>query len=319
MRDRLSFGDLFSVLGRHWKSFALVGLAAIVLSAIFSGPSFITPRYRSTATVYPVNLTSYSQETRTDQLLQLLESNSIRDSLIARFDLAKRYKVDTTGNGWRFNLYNTLLDRLDISKTRYESVQIELEDEDPAMARDMVQSMLDQADQLARRLQREKSQELLVIAKRNLDRAKGKLDSVEVALDTLRAGGILNYDGQSRELVKGYVRMLNSGASQGQKDEVRRMLKELEDKGGEFRLLMELSNIFRADYAKYLADYEQQQVDVSKVLTYTNTVIHPEVADRKIYPVRWLIVVIGTVSALLLCYLFYAYKDLSTDGAAKRP
>lgn len=312
MRDRLSFGDLFAVLGRHWRSFAIVGACAVVLTAILSGPTFITPRYLSTATVYPVNLTTYSQETRTDQLLQLLESNSIRDSLIARFDLVNSYDVDTTANSWRFSLYNKLLARMDISKTRYESVQIELEDEDPVKARDMVQCMLDQTDQLARRLQREKSQELLVIARNNLARAKNKLDTVEQALDTLRAGGILNYDGQSRELVKGYVKMLSNNAPQSQKDEVRRMLKELEEKGGEFRLLMELSNIFRGDYSRYLAEYEGQQVDVSKVLTYTNTVIHPEVADHKIFPVRWLVVAVGTISALLLCFLFHAYKDLSS-------
>lgn len=318
MADRLSFGDLFGVLRRHWLSFAVVGVAAVLLAWIFSGTTFIKPRFRSTATVYPVNLTSYSEESRTDQLLQLLESNSIRDSLIARFHLAERYHVDTTAKGWRFVLFNLVKERIDISKTRYESVQIEVEDEDATTARDMVQAMLDQTDRLARRLQREKSQELLVIARGNLDRAQHKLDSVERRLDTLRAGGLLNYDGQTKELVKGYVKMLTSGASNAQKDEVRGMMRTMEEKGGEFRLLMELSNIFRADYSKYLSDYEQLQVDVSKMLTYTNTVIHPEVADHKIFPVRWLIVAVSLVSALFLCFLFYAYNDLS-GGRQPRP
>ncbi|MFT3886472.1 MAG: hypothetical protein QM724_13925 [Flavobacteriales bacterium] len=317
MPERLSFGDLFAVARRHGRSLAVVGVVALVLTIVFSGPAFIRPRFLSTATVYPVNLTSYSEETRTDQLLQLLESNSIRDSLIARFDLAKRYDVDTSRNGWRFLLFNIYGDRVEIGKTRYESVEIEVEDEDPVIARDMVQAMLDQADRLARRLQREKSQELLVVARGKLGHAKAKMDSVEQRLDTLRAHGLLNYEGQSRELVKGYVKMLGSGASNAQKDEVRGMLREMERQGGEFRTLMELSNTFRGEYSKYLGEYEQLQVDVTKVLTYTNTVVHPEVADHKVFPVRWLIVLVGVVSALLLCFLFQAYRDLSPGNPAR--
>ena len=75
-RDDLAFRGPLNVISEHWKTIASIGLFALIISAIFSGPTFIKPRYRSTATVYPVNLNSYSIETRTDQLLQLLESNS---------------------------------------------------------------------------------------------------------------------------------------------------------------------------------------------------------------------------------------------------
>ncbi|MBK8341327.1 MAG: hypothetical protein IPK99_15680 [Flavobacteriales bacterium] len=43
--------------------------------------------------------------------------------------------------------------------------------------------------------------------------------------------------------------------------------------------------------------------DVSKELTYTNVVGYPEVADRKVFPVRWLIVLIST--AAHCSWLFY--------------
>src|SRR5690606_14877643 len=153
-------------------------------------------------------------------------------------------KVDTAKAGWRFALYNEYRDRVEISKTRYESVMIEVLDEDPLRARDMVLAILDQVNLLARRLQREKSHEVLRIAERAMAHERHKVDSLEARLDTLRKNaGLLSYDSQVKELTKGYVRMLtNPGTGQGRKEEILRMIGELEAKGGEFRQLTELGN-----------------------------------------------------------------------------
>ncbi|MBK6830050.1 MAG: hypothetical protein IPG92_04535 [Flavobacteriales bacterium] len=310
MATEISFESFIRVVRKQWRLFAIVGVLAAVLSTVLSGPAFLKPRYKSSATVYPVNLNSYSIETRTDQLLQLLESNSIRDSLILHFDLARKYEVDTTSNGGYFALYNEFNDRVEISKTRFESVQIEIVDEDPVMARDLVNAMLAQVNLLSRRLQREKSREVLVIAERALTHERAKLDTVEAKLNVLRRdAGLLSYDTQVKELTKGYVRMLSTGSSQAQRDAVQGMIKELEEKGGEFRQLTELSNLFRGNYDRLLTEYERVVNDVTKELTYTNTIVYPEVADKKVYPVRWLIVSTTTLSALFLCFVLVVWRD----------
>lgn len=310
MTGEFTFQRFLAVIVKYFRLFIIVGVLAVVLGAVLSDPSFMPPRYRSTAIVYPVNLNSYSIETRTDQLLQLLRSNSIRDSLIKQFDLMTVYDVDTAKAGGHFALYNEFLDRAEISKTQYESVMIEVVDEDPVRARDMVNAMLTQVNLLARRLQREKSGELLYIAERALKHERYKLDSVEARLDTLRrTTGLLSYDAQTKELTKGYVRMLGSGSSQAQRDQVLGLMKELEAKGGEFRQLTELSNLFRGNYDRLLTQYEQAVSDVTKELTYTNVIVYPEVSDRKVFPVRWLIVLMSVVSATLLCFVFVVWLE----------
>lgn len=310
MANELSFQRFWTLIVKHARIFLAAAVVAIVLSAIFSGPKFMMPRYLSTATVYPVNLNSYSIETRTDQLLQLLRSNSIRDSLIKQFDLMHVYELDTTRAGGYFALYNEFLERVEISKTQYESVMIEVVDEDPVRARDMVNAMLTQVNLLARRLQREKSYELLHIAEKALGHERYKMDSVEARLDTLRkTSGLLAYEAQAKELTKGYVRMLSSGSSQGQREQVLSLIKELESKGGEFRQLTEMSNLFRDNYDRLLTQYEQVINDVTKELTYTNVIVYPEVSDRKVYPVRWLIVLMSTASAMMLCFLLLLWRD----------
>lgn len=310
MANDLTFKRFGAVLVSKIRLFAVVGIGAAVLAAIFSGPSFIKPRYLSTATVYPVNLNSYSIETRTDQLLQLLRSNSIRDSLIKDFDLMKVYELDTNKAGGYFALYNEFLDRVEISKTQYESVMVEVVDEDPLRARNMVNAMLRQVNLLARRLQREKSREVLEIAERALAHERYKMDSVEARMDVLRqSSGILAYESQAKELTKGYVRMLSGGSSQAQRDQVLSMIKDLETKGGEFRQLTEMSDLFRGNYDRLLTQYETVVNDVTKELTYTNVIVYPEVSDKKVYPVRWLMVSMATASALVLCFLLVLWRD----------
>ncbi len=310
MANDLSFERFLALVKAKYRVFAVVGGFAAVAAVVLSHPTFIKPRYKSMATVYPVNLTSYSIETRTDQLLQLLRSNSIRDSLIKEFDLGAVYEADTTRQGGHFALYNEFLERVEISKTQYESVMIEVVDEDPVRARDMVNAMLDQVNLLARRLQREKSFEVLNIAEKALTHERYKMDSVEARLDTLRrTSGLLAYEAQAKELTKGYVRMLSSGSSQVQRDQVLAMIKDLETKGGEFRQLTELSNMFRQNYDRLLTQYENVVNDVTKELTYTNVIVYPEVSDKKVYPVRWLIVLLATVSALVLCFLVLLWQE----------
>jgi capsule polysaccharide export protein KpsE/RkpR len=310
MASELTFAHYLKIAQRNWKTMALVAVVSAVIAVVASSPTFMPPRYLSRATVYPVNLNSYSIETRTDQLLQLLQSNSIRDSLIMQFDLATVYDVDTTVNGGYFALYNEFNDRVEINKTNFESVRIEIVDEDPVRARDLVNAMLKQVNLLARRLQREKSNELLVIAERSLVHAQAKLDSVEARLDTLRVrDGILDYESQVRELTKGYMRMIQSGAPVSRIEEVQGLMKDMEEKGGEFRQLTELSNFFRANYDRLLTEYERMVNDVTKELTYTNVVVYPEVSDKKVYPVRWLILLLTTVSAVFLSFLLLIWRD----------
>ena len=67
--------------------------------------------------------------------------------------------------------------------------------------------------------------------------------------------------------------------------------------------------MFRANYDRLLTEYERVVNDVTKELTYTNTVVYPEVADKKVYPVRWLIVSTSTLSALFLCFVLVVWRD----------
>ena len=66
-----------------WKYHLLaVIVAAMLLSVLFSSPIFITPLYKSYAVVYPSNISPYSTENETEQMMQMFQSRDIRDSVI---------------------------------------------------------------------------------------------------------------------------------------------------------------------------------------------------------------------------------------------
>ncbi len=313
MDEPLNFNRTFSVAGRHWRLFLAVGAGAVVLSAIFSGPRFLKPRYRSQAVVYPVNISTYSIESTTDQLVQLMASNSIRDSVVHKFGLVKHYGLDTSTAEGRSILQYLWQERVSIEKTRFESVDLEVTDEDPVLARDMVLEVLHQTNLLARSIQRHNSGELLQVVDMDLARTRQKLDSVEKRMDQLRTqDGLLDYEIQTKEVTRGYF-----AAGGARQNEIAGRLKALEDHGGEFLRLSTLNEQILEEYAKKLAQQRQVQLDLNKELTYSNLVVRPEVPDKKIFPVRWLVVLISTVAALLLCYVLVFLRDQQRTGAQR--
>ena len=100
--------ELLNVANRWKWHLVIVAAIALVVSVIFSGPAFITPKYKSFAIVYPGNLVAYSTESHTEQMVQLLESSFIRDKVIAQFHLAERYKIDTTAETWQTELFKNV-------------------------------------------------------------------------------------------------------------------------------------------------------------------------------------------------------------------
>ncbi len=142
-----------------------------------------------------------------------------------------------------------------------------------------------------------------------------RLDSVENRMDELRRNhGLLDYYTQTKELTKGYMKAITGGGSKAHREEIEGMLRSLEKSGGEYHQLSDLDNMLIQEYGRKQAEERQALMDVSKVLTYTNVVVYPEVSDKKVYPIRALIVLAATAMAVLLCYILVFLRDRSTGA-----
>ena len=103
--------SLFQLLQRNRTTIIILMLATALLTYIFTLPSFITPLYRSVVILYPTSTNSISkvllsttslhtkdllefgEDEQTERMLQILNSNQIRDKIIADFDLMGHYNI----------------------------------------------------------------------------------------------------------------------------------------------------------------------------------------------------------------------------------
>jgi len=301
-QNNFTFGMLVRIIRKRFKIILLVGIVALIGSAIFSGPAFITPKYKSQAIVYPINMYPYGMESLTEQMLQLSQSNEIRDSLIEKFGLVEVYKLNPGKEGFKHNLLMEYSDHVIVSRTNYESVRIEVFDESPERARDMANEMIRQINIKARKLEKGRAMERLKVAKDQLDFQQHVLDSINSLLSELRLENkLLDYEIQTERVTEGYMKMLSqSNVNSANLQEVRAMLDNLTEKGGVFMALTEMSRQGQENYNDLFIEYQEVLKDVNKNLSVTNVIASPEVADKKALPVRWLIVLSATVSALLI-------------------
>ncbi|MGM0566446.1 MAG: Wzz/FepE/Etk N-terminal domain-containing protein [Bacteroidota bacterium] len=294
-----------------WKWHLITVVAvAILLGAIFSSKLFITPKFDSRAVIYPSNVAPYSDESETEQMIQWLQSRDIKDSMIKRYDLGRHYEIDT---GYKY-YYTTLLyeynQNVSISKTQYESIEIEVLDKNPVQAKEMVESILELLNNKIRRIHESKFDEVLELNQRMVAKKKKEVDSVKQVLTELGMDyGLFETESQAREVTEGYLRTVDGSSANINHSGVQKLKKALEEKGGEFMINESYVTGLMAGYSEIKRDYDMAYKNANRKFTYTNTVTSPFVSDKKAYPVRWLIVVYSVVAALILAVIVIAVLE----------
>ena len=283
-----------------WHLLAIVVIAAL-LAAIFTSSFFIKPRFKSYALVYPSNIAPYSDESESEQMLQWMLSQDIRDSVIKKFDLSSHYEIDPSYKYYSSTMNYLYNKNVKINKTQWESIQIEVIDTDPVIARDMVMSIIDFVNQKIRSIHREKYHEVVISMGRTLENKRIQLDSIESELTVLRQQyELIDYESQAREITRGYLRTVDgSNSTNINMKDVIRMKENFEEKAGRMAILTQRRNDILRLYAEFEEVYDRAVYDTNKHFTFTNVITPPFVADKKSYPVRWLMVLYAVAASLV--------------------
>ncbi len=289
-----------------WKfHLAAIVLIAALLAVIFSGPVFITPKFKSMAVVYPANIAPYSDENETEQMLQIFQSNDITDSIIEQFNLAEHYGIDKSYKYYYTTMLWEYSQNVKIRKTPNEAVSIEVLDKDPVVAADMVDAMIGLYNRKVRRLHEEKFSEVVAMYERAMHKKGAYLDSLNARMSYLtKEYGLMDYESQSEQVTKGFLKTIDgSGAGHVNQKEVDKLKESLAERGGEMLVLQNLIENEAAQYALLKANYEQAFMDFDRKFTYTNVLTKPFPADKKAYPIRWLIVVISALASFFVSFV----------------
>ena len=276
-----------------WKwHIIIITVAAALCGAIFSSSTFITPLYKSEAVAYPANISPYSDESETEQMLQIINSQSIMDSIIEKYDLWTDYKIDKNYKFAKTYMLNEYRSKIKISKTPYEAVSITVMDKDPFTACNIAKDILNFYDQKVHDLHTQKVAEVVDMYDLQLHMKQHDIDSLKQALTDLATQyGVLNYSGQLREVTRGFI----NGSPKATE------LKQNLEQYGADAVDLETKIIAEANtYSLIKKDYEQNLRFYNSHLTYSNIITEPFPADKKAFPVRWVVVALSALGALLL-------------------
>lgn len=302
---------IFQMIWRRKFHFIIVGTIAVLLSAIFSGPAFIKPKFKSTARIYPSNIWVMSEESETEQMLEILNSRDIKLKMFDAFDLDQVYKIsrdDPHYLTYMFDIYNK---NVNTGKTKFETVEISVMDHNPHRACNMCDSIIHFYNKKVREMHKAKDWEMVKISRKALKKKYAELDTLTERLTGMRKEyGILDFKSQVERVTEGYMNALASGrTSTSAAQEIKELYNNLAEKGTEARLLEDRFDFIVNAIDSLTTQHELYLNEYEKDITYSHVVEYPVPADKKSYPVRWLIVAFTTVSAVFLALLVFLVLD----------
>jgi|JI10StandDraft_1071094.scaffolds.fasta_scaffold04241_5 uncharacterized protein involved in exopolysaccharide biosynthesis len=307
--------DLVPYVRRHWK--LVLGVTVLGVLGGLVAAVLMTPMYRSEVVLFPTLTNSVSKALLADQrttgddlmavgeekdlehLLQMLRSVTIRERTVERFDLYTVYGIDEEVEYPKAELIGIFDDQVTFRKTRFNSVEVEVLDQDPERAAGMANFICDQVDTVWREMQHQRLNSALELLDAQLEISKVELHGLTDSLRALQRLGVHDYESQA-ERFNEYI-----GAAIVKNDQ--RALKELEERfaglseiGGPYIVLSEqvIKWSWRINELRAKRDLVRAELD-SRV-PFKFVVDRAQVMDKPARPIRWLVVLIGGLSGLIL-------------------
>ena len=297
------------------KQLLIIALLTIFVSSIVS--FFIKDKYQSSVILYPTTTSSISKALITEkfggkddilefgdieqaeQLIQILNSDEIKDRIIQKYDLMNHYCIDEDDEYKKTKLNRKYSDNISFKLTKYMAVEIRVLDYSSDTAALIANDISMFLDTVKNRMRREIAQEAFKIVKNEYLYQNEYVIKLEDSLTTLRQLGVIDYESQAERITE----QMSIAILQGKQNAV----KALEDKlailskyGGAYVSIRDQLEYEKKQLTFIHAKYQSAKVDAENNLQHKFIVNKAVAAEQPIYPIRWLIVIISTISVLLL-------------------
>jgi len=304
-----------------------IPLVAAIAAAIFSGPQFITPMFKSQVVLFPASTNSISkamlsqtgggakadimafgEEEETEQLLQILNSSDIRSRVVEKFNLMEHYDIDSTEKYKFTKLYKIYDQNIKAKRTEYMAVEITVMDMDRMLASEIANHIAALLDSTKIRMTRERAWEAYMVVQGAYFKLRDEIQAMEDSLTQLRKSGVHDYETQA-EMINQQLAIELAKNNQGGISRLRAELDTLAKYGGPYVSLRDALEYEKKQLSEVKAKYEEAKVDAESVIPQTFIVDRAFPAEKKSYPVRWLIVVVSALATFLLTLLILIVID----------
>ena len=143
----------------------------------------------------------YGTDSDRDRLFSIAGSSVVTDFLIQKFGLYERYDIDSTHVKAPYHVKQQLLDLYTVEKTKYDALELSVEDQDPQIAAEMANAARERINEEAQRLILESQQKMLNTYQKAIEEQSAYLKVLEDSLRLMRSTyGVYNTESQSEQL-----------------------------------------------------------------------------------------------------------------------
>jgi uncharacterized protein involved in exopolysaccharide biosynthesis len=315
--------DFVGFISKYKIALFVIGVVSAIVSLIVC--ISIPPKFKSTVILFPTSSGSISQalitesqqkkeilnfgeEEDVEQLMQILLSSEIRNRIIEKYDLFRHYRIDPGAKYAYTSLYRKYDANIEISRTEYMSIRIDVLDESADTAALIANDIAALVDSIYANIQRERATKAFIIVEKEFIAQKEKIKAIEDSLSVLSKLGVIDVKSQTEMYSEQHAIAIASGNERA-KVEIEKKLEVLATYGSSHSILKEQMFEEVKQLAVIEAKYREAKIDLEQNLPNTYIVSPGEVADRKHYPIYWLTISVSVLSTMLFSIILLILFD----------
>lgn len=299
--------DLISFLWKNKMALIIVGLISLLSSSIIS--FMIEEKFESTAALYPTKTSSVSisrnisedqsiskfgEDEEAEQMLQILESSSVRIKVTEKFNLLEHYDIDLNSKFKNTKLKEEYLENINFKRNNNGAVLITVLDKNPDTAALIANEITSLFDNIKNDMIHERAREDFIIKKNKLKKITSQIQDLKDTLSKLSLLGVVSNDSY-RALTEGFVNAKDSKIKKSFKEKM-----DMTEKYGSVLMSLQIKfQLFSERHHTLEISYEQALTNVNSNISHKFIVEKAYPSEKKAYPIRWLIVIMSTFSSIL--------------------
>ena len=299
--------DLISFLWKNKMPLIIVGLISLLSSSVIS--FMIEEKFESTAALYPTKTSSVSisrnisedqsiskfgEDEEAEQMLQILESSSVRIKVTEKFNLLEHYDIDLNSKFKNTKLKEEYLENINFKRNNNGAVLITVLDKNPDTAALIANEITSLFDKIKNDMIHERAREDFIIKKNKLKKITSQIQDLKDTLSKLSLLGVVSNDSY-RALTEGFVNAKDLKIKKSFKEKM-----DMTEKYGSVLMSLQIKfQLFSERHHTLEISYEQALTNINSNISHKFIVEKAYPSEKKAYPIRWLIVIMSTFSSIL--------------------
>ncbi len=306
------------------KPLLILSAIALIVSTIVS--FLIQEKFKSSVILYPTvtssiskaliaenyngkdDILKFGEKEEAEQMLQILNSDEIKNRIIEKYNLMQHYNIDTDYQYKKTKLQNIYESNISVDMNRFMAVEIEVLDYDADTAALIANDIAALLDTVKNRMRHEIAQQAFIIVEQKYNDQKNYVQGLEDSLTSLRQLGVIDYESQAERITEQLSIAILQGKT-GAKKALEEKLEVLIKYGGQYVSIRDQLEYEKKQLTFIHSKYEEAKVDAESNLQHKFIVNNAFKAEKSSYPLKWLIILVSTIGTFLMTLMALLFME----------